>query len=686
MDVDAPGDPPATSTTLKQTLEGAESVREIVRFVAGGAALTAASKANPDEPTPLARGSVTVNAAASVRGGPKRGGQLHKDSVKRTFAVSPKGFPQEQSVGGMLKPGGENRVGGEFALPEDTQPGSVVTSVTVFPSPVASLTSAAQALVREPYGCFEQTSAAVFPNVMAQQYFKTHPGASPKLMEKSYMLLGSGLERLRGFEVEGSGGYDWFGKAPAHEALTAYGLQLFTDMAQVYPVPKDMIRRTRDWLLSRKNDTTRAFNMHTYTVWGGVGAAPADVNNAYIVWSLTCANMGDSLEPQIASLVEQAATNKDPYFVAMVADTLYKVGRKDEAGQLARGLQKHQKADGSVRGATTSITRSGGDSLLVETTALVALCWLNDVETFGAAARRAIDWIATRCAGGRFGSTQATVLALKAIVRYDVAVTSARAPGTVHLVVDGERVESIAYGAGAVGAIAFGDVAPRMKADGRARNVEVEMEGGALMPCAIQLRYHSERPPSAAADAVALRVALAQPAARDGDLVEVLVTEKPDEALPIRPMTFRFPPQVRYHSERPPSAPAAAVALRVALAQPAAREGDLVEVLVTLNNTKPDEELPMTVAIVGLPGGLEPRHDQLKELVTRGDVAFYEIRGREVIFYWRALAANQTVALRVETTAAVPGEYIGPASRAYLYYTDELKTWAEPLKCSIAPK
>lgn len=98
---------------------------------------------------------------------------------------------------------------------------------------VASLTSAAQALVREPYGCFEQTSAAVYPNVMAQQYFKTHPGASPKLMEKSYMLLATGLERLRGYEVEGSGGYEWFGKAPAHEALTAYGLQLFTDMAQV---------------------------------------------------------------------------------------------------------------------------------------------------------------------------------------------------------------------------------------------------------------------------------------------------------------------------------------------------------------------------------------------------------------------------------------------------------------------
>lgn len=85
-------------------------------------------------------------------------------------------------------------------------------------------------------------------------------------------------------------------------------------------------------------------------------------------------------------------------------------------------------------------------------------------------------------------------------------------------------------------------------------------------------------------------------------------------------------PQVRYHSEQPDSAEKCSVGLTVGLQQPTAKEGDLVEVLVTVENKKQDEALPMTVAIVGLPGGLEPRHDQLRELVTRGDVAFYEVR------------------------------------------------------------
>jgi hypothetical protein len=36
--------------------------------------------------------------------------------------------------------------------------------------------------------------------------------------------------------------------------------------------------------------------------------------------------------------------------------------------------------------------------------------------------------------------------------------------------------------------------------------------------------------------------------------------------------------------------------------------------------------------------------------------------------------------------AAVPGSYTGPASRAYLYYTDEYKNWAPGLKVHISPR
>jgi hypothetical protein len=51
-------------------------------------------------------------------------------------------------------------------------------------------------------------------------------------------------------------------------------------------------------------------------------------------------------------------------------------------------------------------------------------------------------------------------------------------------------------------------------------------------------------------------------------------------------------------------------------------EGEGTEIAVKIRNKK-DEPLPMTMVIVGLPGGLELRHEKMKELVTSGKLASY---------------------------------------------------------------
>ena len=70
---------------------------------------------------------------------------------------------------------------------------------------------------------------------------------------------------------------------------------------------------------------------------------------------------------------------------------------------------------------------------------------------------------------------------------------------------------------------------------------------------------------------------------------------------------------------------------------------------------KAKEILPTPIAIIGIPGGLEVRHDQLKELVKSGKVAAYEVIGRDVVLYWRSLDAEQTVELPLSLVAAIPG-------------------------------
>ena len=59
-------------------------------------------------------------------------------------------------------------------------------------------------------------------------------------------------------------------------------------------------------------------------------------------------------------------------------------------------------------------------------------------------------------------------------------------------------------------------------------------------------------------------------------------------------------------------------------------------------------------------------------------------RPREVILYFRALPPKAEKDIDLDLLAAVPGTYTAPATSAYLYYTDEDKSWAAPLEITVS--
>ncbi len=79
----------------------------------------------------------------------------------------------------------------------------------------------------------------------------------------------------------------------------------------------------------------------------------------------------------------------------------------------------------------------------------------------------------------------------------------------------------------------------------------------------------------------------------------------------------------------------------------------------------------------------QPQIWQLKQLQERGEVAFYETRPREVTLYWDGIHQGETHTVALDLTAAVPGEFTGPASSAYPYYNDDEKAWDAGLEVRI---
>ncbi len=584
----------------------------------GGAAANAALGLDPDgrgrHYIPLEVAPHRGQVAVRLRG---EAGSF-RDDVIRQVPVVPAGFPMEIAGGGRLAAGGSVKY--RVAIPDSVEPTSVEAEAAVYPTPLASLAEAAAALLQEPGGCFEQTSATSYPNVMVMRYLSGRPNVDASIVARASELLDRGYKRLVGFECK-QGGYEWFGGDPGHEALTAYGVLQFTDMASVYPVDMAMLGRVKGWLLSRRNG--KGGYERNARALDSFGGAPEDVTDLYITWALKQAGEPTAgLVKEIARARERGQGANDPYVMALAANILLDAGDKAAAGVVMDRIAGKQAADGRVEGAATSITRSGGQALEIETTSLAILAWLRS-PAHTARVEKAMGWLTSACKGGAFGSTQSTVLALRAIVAYHAARATPKAPGTLTLAVNGKVVDEVPFGSDRQGAIRFPAFADALKPG--AHEIELRMVGGSEMPYSFVVRY--------------------------------------------RAMT-------------PPSAPRCKLTLKTGLSKAEVREGETVDLRVELANAT-DEGLPMAVAIVGLPAGLEARPERLKELVKAGEIDAFETRGRQLVFYRRAMAPRETRKLSIDLVAAIPGRYTGPASRAYLYYTAEDTVWTPGLGVRI---
>ncbi len=536
------------------------------------------------------------------------------DAKKQTIAVVPAGFPALQSHAGRLE--GDHRV--TLTLPDTIVPGSLEISLAAFPSTLADLQKGVESILREPYGCFEQASTSNYPNVLTMQYMQEHKVADPEITRRARELLKNGYAKLTAYECK-ERGYEWFGGDPGHEALTAYGLMEFRDMAEVYPVDRQMIERTAAWLLARR-DGKGGFQRNPRAL-DSFGGAPPHITDAYIVWALT--ESGEqNIATEIAHVIELARKSDDPYLVALAAASAVNGGQHAAAKELLDKLAESQAGDGRLDGKEGSITRSGGISLTAETTALAALAFLK-VPTYHQNADKAVEWIVAHRQGGGWGSTQATILALKALVEHSKANRKTVSGGELIVSRDGEAIGHAPFGAGHDREISIADLATKLRPGDN--HLTIRLTGDNAMPYALDVRYRVATPAN--------------------------------------------------HADCP-------VRLTTKLAGGAVRAGDTVALHAELVNTT-DRGQPMTIAILGLPAGLQPRADQLEELKKAGTIDYYETRAREVICYWRSLAPARKVAIKLDLVAEWPGRYTGPASRTYLYYTAEQKHWTEPLAIEI---
>lgn len=333
-------------------------------------------------------------------------GPSGKELISLPIKAAEKGFPVK------LTYSGNQSMQHDFTI-NKMIPGTLIAQLKLFKNMEGQLLDGIESMLREPGGCFEQTSSTTYPNIFVLKYLKESGKSNPEIEKKALGYIDRGYKRLIGFETS-QDGFEWFGKTPPHEALTAYGLLEFTDMQEFVSVDKKMLARTKKFLLSRRD------GKGSFTIASGgydqFASVPNKVANIYIVYALTQAGIGKEIQKEYEAALKKAIESKDGYQLAMMAIAAHTMKDNSAYAALLDELNKLQ-SKGELK-SETSVVNSRDASLRVETNALYAIALMKKTDPDLVKVAGLISKILGEKSYYGYGSTQATVMALQAIVDY----------------------------------------------------------------------------------------------------------------------------------------------------------------------------------------------------------------------------------------------------------------------------
>ena len=563
--------------------------------------------------TKVGRRDFEVTASAATEAG------AVADAVRRTVEVTPDGRLVEESYSGSLAA----PVTVDLSIPTGAIDGSLRAFVKFYPSTFSQVVEGLDSIFQRPYGCFEQTSSTTYPNALAIDYLRRTKLSAPEIEARAREYLHLGYQRLLGFEVAG-GGFDWFGNPPANRTLTAYGLAEFVDMARVHDVDPAVINRTRQWLLGLRNDDgswspAERGHLHEDPTRGGISADAKLSTTAYIAAAVYAEQAPNEVSRRTRDYLVQhePATFNDPYLLALVARALWTIDRNDTAlsaylNRLATLVQSSNDGKQSwwTSGAQRTTFYGAGESAEIETTALAALT-LVDARHSQHLTRGALAWlIAHKDSRGTWGTTQATVLSLKALLAATGQPLGGESERRLELVVDGAQPREIAIPVDQFDVLRQLDLSSELEPGNHA--LQLADRSGAATGYQVTLRYHVPGQEVAPADGGALAIDVAYDR---GELAS----------------------------------------------------GDLLAATATVSNRTP-EPLPMVILDLPIPAGFAIERDDLAALVKEGTIAKFQVQSTSAIVYLRALQVGEPLVIKYRLRATMPVRAAIPAATAYEYY------------------
>jgi uncharacterized protein YfaS (alpha-2-macroglobulin family) len=559
------------------------------------------------------------------------GSAARADIVVREVEVIPNGREQTQVFNGRL----ESAVHHEMSFPPTAVPDASNIVLRLYPGPLSQVIEGMDAILRMPGGCFEQTSSSTYPNVLALDYMKRTQKLTPEVHAKAEGFIANGYQRLLTFEVSG-GGFSWFGNAPANKILTAFGLMEFSDMAKVHDVDAKIIQRTGQWLAGQQQADGSWKPDASFINEGATNRYNSDLVRitSYIAWSLENAGYQGPAIEKAKQFVETHMNGKaDSYTLAVLANFAVDNGKDREFTNRAMQLlldARTEKGDQTWWSADETSVYATGASATVETTGLAVqalLKWGQDSGT----ARKALSFIAAKKdASGTWGTTQATIMALRALLLGAEKGTE-DVRGTVETVINGKPVERLA----------------------------LTSENNDLLHQFVFKEIGANR-----------------------NVVDIRFTGKGSLAYQV--VGRYFVPW----GEKPPGE---ALSIGVAYDRTRLQQDDIATATASVKNNLP-KTANMVMVDLGIPPGFDLLTEDLQEYLEKsarrksGRLEKFNLTATQAILYFDSIAPGDSFTLRYRLRAKYPIRARTFLSKVYEYYDPDVSSLAKPVQLEVVKR
>jgi CD109 antigen len=547
------------------------------------------------QPTKLGRNILEVSLRSSLRA----------DAVRKELLVEPEGTQRELVTNGMIRAGQTLTLDAD--MPQYRVPGSGKLLLSVTPSLVAQSINGVDDLLHMPYGCGEQNMIFFAPDVEILRYLNATEQLTPEVRAKAEHFITVGYQRELTYCRE-DGSFSAFGDRDASGSLwlTAFVLGTFSAARDVQTVDETVLANAAGWIAAHQlydGSWEPVGFLHHRDMMGGV--ADSYALTAFVSIALSDYGMA---RPEVltdaAIYLENniSLVQDDPYSLAIAALAFERLNntRADE-NAITRLLQIAISNDSGIYWEPHAI----------ETTAYAALAM---IKAGYSQANDAIKWLALQQnSRGGFGSTQETIMALRAFLKATQTQTR-----NVNLTISARKPDNSLLAQFTIDSSNFDVLQIAELPAGIDTDIELSATGSGETRFQLVRRFNVFLEDQTIENNMALEVTY------DANHVEI------DDIVNVTAL-------VRYFGMR---------------------------------------DSGMMIVDVGVPTGFAAVPESIDALVEAGAISKAEIAGRKVILYIDCLRSGEQQVFTFQVKARFPVRAVIPDSKAYLYYEPEVRAEA----------